>query len=483
MQMQKVLIVDDQPAVRTALEILFEVHDIDAVSVPSPDAALARIAKGDVACVVQDMNFTENTTSGDEGTALFRRIRAIDPTLPVLLMTAWSSLETAVMLVKEGAADYLSKPWDDQKVVATVRNLLRMRALEDENEQLRRDRDRARREIVDKNELCGLVYESEAMHRVVSLAVNVAAADVPVLITGPNGAGKEKLAEIIQANSRRKSKPFIRVNAGALPENLMEAELFGAEAGAFTGATKARQGRFEAADGGTIFLDEVGNLPLTGQMKLLRVLQTGEYQRLGSNTQRRADVRVISATNADLPRCIADKTFREDLFFRLNVIELRLPPLAERREDLLPLARHLLASFGVSEGGEPFSLGESARSAILAYAFPGNVRELQNKLRRATLVAKGPVLGRDDLGFDDAPARSSTTPPSANTASSISPSSSGAVDDEGGPDRAAIEDALLRAAGNVSKAANEIGVSRQALYRRMDRLGIVLERRPRGTGA
>ncbi|MEO7097289.1 MAG: sigma-54 dependent transcriptional regulator, partial [Polyangiales bacterium] len=298
--------------------------------------------------------------------------------------------------------------------------------------------------------------------------------DAAILITGPNGAGKEKLAEIVQANSRRRDRAFVKVNAGALPENLLESELFGAEAGAFTGASKLRLGRFEAADAGTLFLDEVGNLSLAGQMKLLRVLQSGEFQRLGSHVTKKVDVRVISATNADLAQAIAGKTFREDLFFRLNVIELKVPPLAARTDDLLPLATHLLASFGTHPATEaPWTLADSARAAILAHPWPGNVRELQNRLRRATLVAAESRITRADLGLEG-------------DGSTVSPSmlpnvaEPDADADKNAPDRVSIEEALVRASGNVSRAATELGLSRQALYRRMDRLGIVLERRPRG---
>ncbi|MGZ3423961.1 MAG: sigma-54-dependent transcriptional regulator, partial [Polyangiales bacterium] len=226
--MSRILVVDDQAAVRTALEVLFDVHDLPAESVASPKEALARIAAGGVGVVVQDMNFTANATSGDEGEALFRAIRARDPHMPVLLMTAWTSLETAVRLVREGAADYVAKPWDDEKLVATVRTLLELRGLQEENARLRSNGLRAREALAKDHDLCGLVYASDAMHQVVSLAIQVARSDVPVLITGPNGSGKEKLAEIVQAGSRRRDKPFVRVNAGALPDNLLEAELFGA---------------------------------------------------------------------------------------------------------------------------------------------------------------------------------------------------------------------------------------------------------------
>ncbi len=439
--MTKVLIVEDQPAVAKALRMLFDLNDIESESASSPDAALKVIERGGVDLVLTDMNFTPGATSGEEGIALFRRLRAADPELPVLLITAWSSLETAVQLVKEGASDYLAKPWDDAKLVTTVRNLLQLRALKSENERLRAERARTR--------VPGMVYESEAMQRVASLSVQIAPSDVPVLITGPHGAGKEKIAEIIHAHSKRRQKPLVKVNAGAIPDELIESELFGAEPGAFTGSTRLRLGRFEAANGGTLFLDEIGNLSPAGQMKLLRVLQSGEFERLGSNETRKVDVRVICATNADLRQAIARGTFRQDLYFRLAVIEIAVPPLNQRREDVLPLAQAFLKA--------PRTLSESAKSALLAHDWPGNVRELQNRIQRAMAIANADVLTPEDLGFG---------------------ASRDAVADVP-VERGQIEMALLNANGSVSRAAEALGLSRQALYRRMEKLGIVLERRPK----
>ena len=461
--MTKILVVDDNPAVCKALELLFQLHDLDVTLARSPDEALAIVRREDVSVVVSDMNFKRDTTSGAEGEELMRAIRALDPAMPILLMTAFTSLETAVRLVKLGAADYIKKPWDDEKLVATVKNLVALRALGDENAFLRGERQRARDGLARSADLRGLVYASQAMHDVVSLAVKVAAADAPVLILGPNGAGKEKIAEIVQANSRRKDKPFVRVNAGGLPDSLLEAELFGAEAGAFTGANKARAGRFEEAHGGTLFLDEIGNLSLAGQMKLLRVLQTGELQRLGSSQTRRADVRVVSATNADLPKGIREGTFREDLYFRLNVIELRLPRLRERAEDIALLADHFLAAHRKKDpSSRVTSFTAEAKEALLAHEWPGNVRELENRIHRALLVASGERITASDLDL----VRASSPSPA-------SPEGSEASD----PDRAEVERALAEAGGVVSKAAAALGVSRQALYRRMERAGLELERR------
>ena len=292
-----------------------------------------------------------------------------------------------------------------------------------------------------------------------------------MLITGPNGSGKERVAHIVQKNSRRRDKPFVEVNAGGLPDQLLEAELFGAEAGAFTGAAKLRVGRFEAAHGGTLFLDEIGNLSASGQMRLLRVLQTGEFERLGSNTTKKVDVRILSATNADLPRAIREGRFREDLYFRLNVIELVVPALCERPDDVLPLARHFIETHAESEP-RPV-LGRSAELALLRHDWPGNVRELENRMRRALLIAKNGIIEAGDLGLDGAGPRSSTaSEPAASSrrasGESFPPSESAPVDEA---DRARVEEALRRASGVVSRAAAELGMSRQALYRRMERLG------------
>jgi DNA-binding NtrC family response regulator len=447
--MPRILIVEDQPAVANALRVLFDLNDIESEATANPDAALQAIANGDVDLLLQDMNFSPGATSGEEGIALFRRARAADPELPVLLITAWTSLETAVQLVKEGANDYLAKPWDDAKLVATVRNLLQLRALRVENERLRSERTRNRAALARAHDLRGMVYESDAIHRVASLAIQIAPSEVPVLITGPNGAGKEKVAEIIHANSRRRAKPLVKVNAGAIPDELMESELFGAEAGAYTGSSRLRIGRFEAANGGTIFLDEIGNISAAGQMKLLRVLQSGEFERLGSSETRRVDVRVLCATNIDLRQAIARGTFREDLYFRLDVIEIRVPPLRERREDVLPLAEAFLKA--------PKRLGEPARAALLMHEWPGNVRELQNRILRATALSHDEVITAEDLGFGAARDVAADMP----------------------LERQQIEIALLNASGSVSRAADALGISRQALYRRMEKLGIVLERRPK----
>ena len=445
--MPTILVIDDNPSVATALETLFSLHDIDTVSVTSPEDGLALLARESIDLVVQDMNFHADTTSGEEGVELFAKIRAAHPDLPVILLTAWTHLESAVDLVKAGAADYLAKPWDDRKLLVTVNNLLELSQAERELSQ-RRSGERKRRAALERDfDLRGIVYADPASEAALSLACQVARSELPVLVTGPNGVGKEKYAEIIHANSAVRNGAFVALNCGALPGELIEAELFGAEAGAYTGANKPREGKFEAADGGTLFLDEIGTLSLAGQVKLLRVLETGRFERLGGNRERTVKVRVVSATNADLPALIAAGQFREDLYYRLNAIEVRIPPLAQRSADVLPLARHFLPA------GK--QLDADAERALLAHAWPGNVRELRNAIQRASLLARGEKIGAADLGL-----------PAARTATAN-------AGDE--PDRAAIEAALARAGGVLAQAAAELGLSRQALYRRLERLGIARE--------
>jgi DNA-binding NtrC family response regulator len=444
--MRCVLIIDDNPAVGEALSLALSLHDIRPLVALTPEEGLATLARERVDVVIQDMNFTADTTSGEEGAELFKAIRGRHTDLPVILLTAWTHLETAVELVKAGASDYLAKPWDDTKLLATVENLLELSETTREVTRARNERRRRREALESKYDLDGLVFSSEAMSRTVELACQVARSDVPVLITGPNGAGKERIAAIVHANSPVRRGAFIAVNCGALPGELIEAELFGADAGAYTGANKAREGRFEMADGGTLFLDEIGNLPLPGQMKLLRVLETGQFERLGSGRTRQVKVRVISATNADLKAMIAAGTFREDLYYRLNVIDVNLPPLSERSDDILPLAEFFLDGKA--------QLSEDSREALLAHAWPGNVRELKNAMARAALLAGD---GRIE------PVHLNLPVPQASTTRNL---------DE--PSRESVEAALATAGGVVSRAASTLGLSRQALYRRMERYGLAV---------
>jgi DNA-binding NtrC family response regulator len=459
-----VLVIDDSPAVASALELLLSLHELRAVSVASPDDGLALLEREPIDLVIQDMNFSSDTTSGEEGQALFRAIRERHPDLPVILLTAWTHLESAVELVKAGAADYLAKPWDDQRLIATVRNLVELGQARRELAKVRTEERRRMEELAERFDLRGMVFADPATEQIVALACQVARADVPVLITGPNGAGKERIAEIVQANSSVASGPFVTLNCGALPSELVEAELFGAEPGAYTGATRAREGKFEIADAGTLLLDEIGNLSPAAQMKLLRVLETGRFQRLGSNREQQVKVRIISATNADLPALIRAGQFREDLYYRINVIEIRVPALVDRPRDILPLVERFLPA------GK--RLDAEARTALRRYRWPGNVRELRNVMQRAGLLAKGDVIGAADLALDDV--GEAARPEAVRTSHTARPGDAAlrSAEPDGELDRASVEQALSRAGGVVSQAAIELGLSRQALYRRMERLGI-----------
>jgi DNA-binding NtrC family response regulator len=442
--MRTVLVIDDNPAVAQALSLLFGLHDIRTLTAITPQKGLAALAHERVDLVIADMNFSADTTSGEEGAVLFRALRTQQPDLPVVLLTAWTHLESAVQLVKAGAADYIGKPWDNDKLLATVENLLELAETTRERQRLQDEQRRRRERLAEQYDLCDIVFASDAMERVVELACRVARADVRVLISGPNGAGKERIAQIVHANSALRAGPFVAVNCGAIPSELIEAELFGAEAGAYTGANRARTGRFEAANGGTLFLDEIGDLPLAGQVKLLRVLETGQYEMLGSSKTRTAQVRILSATNADLQALIREGRFREDLYYRLNVIDIAVPALAERSADILPLARHFL--------GESLQLSEDAAAALLAHDWPGNVLELRNSIERARLLARDSVVAAADLNL---PAAARAAPRETEHFS-----------------KEVLEASLREAGGNISRAAQSLGLSRQALYRRLERFNL-----------
>jgi DNA-binding NtrC family response regulator len=422
---------------------LFQLQGYQVFIAQHPALAKSILQQQAIDLILQDMNFAQGEMSGAQGKALFYQLRSDYPAIPVVLLTAWTHLDMVVELVKAGATDYIAKPWDDQRLLTTVANALKIKQLTEQNLKAER-KQQERLGLFAGKDLCGLVFASTAMEQLLQMALQLAPSNAAVLITGENGAGKEGIAQVLHANSSRKQQPLIKVNMGALPADLMEAELFGAEAGAYSGATKTRIGRFEAADGGTLFLDEIGNLSLSGQMKLLRVLQTGEFERLGSSQTRKVDVRIISATNADLTKAIAAGSFRQDLYYRINVVQLHLPALKDRVDDIVPLARHFLA-------GQK-SLTKNAEQALQQHSWPGNVRELQNLCQRALLLTLADEISAADLAL----------PQEHNSAKK-------ALDDL---DKEQIEQALQQAQGVVARAAKQLGISRQALYRRMEFYGI-----------
>lgn len=451
----RVLVADDQTDVLQALRLLLkgEGFEIETAASPAGVAEALEGARFDV--VLMDLNYARDTTSGREGLELLPRIRAFDPTLPVVVMTAWGSVEGAVEAIRRGARDYVEKPWDNARLLATLkaqvelaRALRTSQRLEVENRRLR------------EGDAPPLIGEAPAMQPVLRLIERVGPSDANVLITGEPGCGKEVVARWLHARSDRAGQPLVAVNAGGLSEGVFESEMFGHVKGAFTDARSDRVGYFELADGGTLFLDEVGNLQLPLQAKLLRVLESGEYQRVGSSRSRTADVRVISATNARLDALVADERFREDLLYRLNPVEIRVPPLRDRREDIPLLAAHFLAPQKEKYGRPRLELSPDAMRALLSHRWPGNVRELRHAVERAVLLADGNRVEPEHLGLG---AESRTRISGEHRLEGLTLEEA---------ERILIRRALARHEGNVSRAAESLGLSRSALYRRLERYGL-----------
>jgi DNA-binding NtrC family response regulator len=448
----RVLVADDQPDVLNALALLLGDEGYDVTAARSPGEALERLEAADYDLAILDLNYTRDTTSGQEGLDLMEQIRAVDPTLPLLVMTAWSSVAGAVEAMRRGAGDYIEKPWDDERLRATVRTQVDLRQALRRSQRLQEANTR-----LQQGTAPAFIGDSAAMRAVRQTIDRVAPSDASVLITGEHGTGKEVVATWLHARSERKGRPLVTMNAGGLAEGIAESELFGHVKGAFTDARFDRIGCFELADDGTLFLDEIANMPTRLQAKLLRVLQTGEVQRVGSSRLRYVNVRVLSATNADLPAEIAAGRFREDLLYRLNTVVIHLPPLRERAEDIEPLARHFLAHYAARYRKPLGSFDESARAALLAHGWPGNVRELAHSVERAVLMADAAVtaIAAGHLGLQ--PARGAEP-------------TGGALSLEEA-ERVFIERVLARHGGDVRLAARQLGMSRSALYRRLQQYG------------
>src|SRR5476649_1158299 len=391
---QRILIADDDADIIEALRLLLKNEGYQTEAVKSPAAAVKAVEARDYALALIDLNYARDTTSGKEGLDLLTRLQSIDPTLPVVIMTAWANVELAVEAMRRGARDFIAKPWENLRLLAIVRSQIELggtvrayRRLEQENQLLRGKQGPA------------LIAQSAAMRPVLELIARVGPSDANVLITGENGTGKGLVAQAIHAVSPRGARPFISVNMGGLPEGVFESELFGHVRGAFTDAKGDRAGRFELAEGGTLFMDEIGNIPAPQQAKILRALERGEFERVGSSRTLRADVRLISATNADIAAEVSSGRFRQDLLFRLNTIQIHLPPLRERREDVELLAQHFLKQH-VTRYRKPITgFDASALAAMHDYAWPGNVRELDHAVERGVLMAPGKVVRAPDLGL------------------------------------------------------------------------------------
>ncbi len=447
----RILAADDQTHILEALDLLLQPEGYSVEGVQSPAEVLNAIVSESFDALLIDLNYTRDTTSGEEGLDLLARVNAQDSRLPIIVMTAWANVDLAVEAMRRGARDFIQKPWDNARLLTILRTQVelhravrRTEILEAENRLLRAEKKPP------------LIAQAASMQPVLEMMARIGPSDANVLITGEHGTGKEIVAQTLHALSSRSGRSLVAVNTGGLPEGTFESELFGHVKGAFTDARADRIGRFELADGGTLFLDEIANVPLRQQAKLLRVLETGELERVGSSQTRRVNVRLLSATNADLHAECAAGRFREDLLFRLNTVELRLPPMRERREDLPLLAAHFLERYSARYRKPVTGFEPSALQAMLNYSWPGNIRELDHSVERAVLMARGSRIESADLGLTQArPAAQSLEEMSLEAVESI-----------------LIRKALSRAGGNVSHAAEALGLSRGALYRRMEKYGI-----------
>jgi len=443
------LIADDQPDIVEALRLLFKRDGYSVVTTNSPAGVLGALEAQEFDAALVDLNYARDTTSGREGLDLLARIRSQWPNVPVVVMTAWGSVDSAVEAMRLGARDYVQKPWDNTRLLTTVGVQVQLsRALHDARK-LSEGTSRLQRSA-----LPSLVAQSSAMKSVVEMVERIGPSDANVLITGEHGSGKEVIARQLHTVSSRAGRPLIPINAGALPEGLFESELFGHVRGAFTDAKSDRTGCFELANESTLFLDEVGNMPLSQQAKLLRVLQTGEFHPVGSSRVRKTNARLVSATNADLDAAVRQGTFRQDLLYRLNTVEIRLPALRERREDIVPLASAFLERQVRKYRREGIRFSDEALRALIDYPWPGNVRELEHAVERATLLARGEEITAADLALRAAPT------------SHFEEMSLEAAE------RYLIQRALGKCDGNVSEAAKLLGVSRSALYRRLEAYGL-----------
>jgi DNA-binding NtrC family response regulator len=457
--MPRILIADDQTDVLAALRLLFKSEPFEVQTASSPAGVLKAIDSQELDVILIDLNYARDTTSGSEGLDLLSRIRVVDPTLPVVVMTAWGSVDLAVEAMRRGARDFIQKPWDNARLLTVVRTQVELAEALRRGQRLEAENLALRDSVGDAAlKLPKVIAESPAMKGVLKIVERIGPADANVLITGENGTGKEVIAHALHATSTRSVKPLVSVNAGALAEGVFESELFGHVRGAFTDAKTDRVGRFELADGGTLFLDEIANVPLNLQPKLLRVLETGEFERVGSSKTRKVDVRVLSATNSDLNAEVAECRFRKDLLFRLNTVEIHLPPLRERPEDIPPLAEHFLRQHNERYVRSIMGFTPQAFEALRQHAWPGNVRELDHVVERALLMSSSSVVTAFDLALQSTP--------DARVSARLEEMSLEEAE------RLLITKALARFEGNANRAAEALGLSRSALYRRLQKYGL-----------
>ncbi len=444
----RILIADDQADVREALLLLLKTEGFPSEAVDSPAQVLDRLRRDDFALILMDLNYTRDTTSGDEGLELLSRIQELDLNIPVVVMTAWANVELAVEAMRRGARDFIQKPWDNVRLLTILRTQIEF------SQALRRGkRLEAENEILRGQSRPDLIAGAPAMRPVLELIERVAPSDANVLITGESGTGKGLVAGVLHAASSRARKPLVTVNTGGLSEGIFESEVFGHVRGAFTDAKTDRVGRFELADGGTLFLDEIANVPLKHQAKLLSAIETGKFERVGSSRTVQVDVRLISATNADLRSEIQAGRFRSDLLFRLNTVEIHLPPLRDRREDIPALAALFLGQHLRRYRKQAEGFDEAALRVLLHHPWPGNIRELNHVVERAVLMAQGSSIRTADLGLQ----------PPSNPARALEEMNLEEVE------RLLIQKTLVRFEGNARLAAESLGLSRSAFYRRLEK--------------
>jgi DNA-binding NtrC family response regulator len=447
----RLLIADDQRDVLEALRLLLKPEGFAIETATSPSGVLDALGLREFDAVLIDLNYTRDTTSGQEGLDLLSRIQAVDSTLPVIVMTAWSSVDLAVEAMRRGARDFVQKPWENARLLSVLRTQLELGGALRRSQRLEAENRLLRAEGLPK-----FIANAESMQPVLRLISSIGPSDANVLVTGEHGSGKEVVARTLHALSNRASRPLVAVNTGGLPEGIFESELFGHVKGAFTDAKTDRIGRFELAHGGTLFLDEIANIPISQQAKLLRVLESGEMERVGSSQTRRVDVRIISATNADLNQEVTAGRFRQDLLFRLNTVEIEIPALRDRRQDIPPLATYFLSRYAERYRKPVKTFDPPAMQAMLDYPWPGNVRELDHAVERAVLLSSGDAVRSSDL---------SLKAPQAGT-QRLEELSLEEVES------LLIRKAVDRYGGNISQAAEALGLSRSALYRRLQKYGI-----------
>jgi DNA-binding NtrC family response regulator len=453
----RILIADDQPDVLQALRLLLKSDGYQCSTVESPAAALAVLGREHFDAALIDLNYSRDTTSGDEGMALLASLRAADADLPVVVMTAWGTIDIAVRAMRTGAADFIEKPWDNRRLLSVL--AAQVKLSQSRRREARLDAENALLRGADEP----FIAEAASMQPVLEMLRRVAPTEANVLILGENGTGKGVVARRIHALSGRAERSLIKVNMGGINEHVFESEMFGHVKGAFTDAKSDRIGRFELADGGSLFLDEIANIPASQQPKLLRVLEDGELERVGSSRTLKVDVRLISATNADLRAEVAAGNFRKDLLFRLNTVEIRLPPLRERVADILPMAADFLVRFARRYSREGLSLSAQASRALLSYPWPGNVRELSHVIERAVLMCAGQEIRELDFSLELAP---NPQPAVLNCAD---PAAAQTLEQA---EQAMIRNALDQCGGNIQRAAEALGLSRGALYRRLEKYGL-----------